>query len=121
MEAEKYGIVIPVSDTLRAEHEALVSSMDAWFALSPEERARRAAEHEQRRRAERLAIREAAGDIDMGADSELVRGICRHFDWSPEYVRHLAQPYCDCGPEQYDGGWDYCEHARDLGFSYENH
>lgn len=108
MDMAKYGIVIPVS-------EALVHDSPTWQEIEEGLERARNATPEQRATWEREAFeRRAAQRAQCHQEADIVAGIARHFDWTPEYVRHLAQPYCSC---DYDtsGCWNYCPHARDLG------
>lgn len=107
---EKYGQAIPVSGELLRQYEEIDEMMARWEALSPEEREREGQRRAERWRAERLRVRAEAPPM-----TDVIGGIAKRFGWSREYVRHLAQPYCGCEPEQYDGGWRFCDHARDLG------
>lgn len=107
---EKYGQSFLVSGELLRRYEEIDEMMARWAALSPEEREREGRRRAERGRAERLRVRAEAPPM-----TDVIGGIAKRFGWSREYVRHLAQPYCRCEPEQYDGGWRFCDHARDLG------
>lgn len=81
---------------------------------TPEERAERARAWAQR---EAEATRERA---EQRASTETipltVEAIMAKMDWDREFAEHLVQPYCECH-EDSEGGWSYCEHARDLGLA----
>lgn len=111
MDAQKHGQTVPISDELRRQHEEIEASMARWAAMTDEELAREGQRIAEEMRAERLRVR-----ANAPAMTDVVGGIAKHFGWSREYVRHLAQPYCECESEQYDGGWRYCDHAHDLGY-----
>lgn len=103
-EVQKYGIVVPVSDALMRDNDfSLEDALRLNATMTPEERA----ENVRRRAAERAAVRSSTTVRFTAAAVEDRMG------WKRGYLEHLAQPYCDC----YDGydGWDFCEHARDLG------
>lgn len=110
-EVQKYGTVIPVSETVIRDIESLESWFKRWQDATPERRAEWEREAADRRRAIREE-RQAA----LATPDAVLAGIGRHFDWSPEYVRHLAQPYCECEWDN-DGAWNYCVHAYDLGLN----
>lgn len=63
----------------------------------------------QRRADERAAV--TAEPLTLHA--LLVR--VQQWGWSREFVEHLVQPYCAC--EDGQDGWEFCEHARDLGLA----
>lgn len=110
-EVRKYGWVVPVSEALARDTltwQQIEESLQRTARMSPEERAARKREAEERRAAERVAT---------PVQEDVVAGIANNLGLSPEFVRHLAQPYCRCDLEQYGGGWDYCDHARDLGLT----
>ena len=72
--------------------------------------AARRAEETRRARTEREQQRaEAESPPELTVDALLAK-----LDFSREYAEHLMQPYCHCG-HGWDG-WDYCQHARDLGW-----
>lgn len=107
----KYAVSIPVSDQIVREGREFGERWDAWMALPAEERKRQsdeamreAAEHRSRERAERC--------VTFGSAEELVRAVEEAHSWPEGYLRHLAQPYCDCGPGAYEG-WEFCSHATD--------
>lgn len=109
MDVQKHGVVIPISDQAIRDHQDLQRALYRWMAMSPAERQRETEQAAERRRAERQQVRAAAPPM-----TDVVGGIAKHFGWSREYVRHLAQPYCACDYDR-DGCWDYCQHAYDLG------
>lgn len=112
MDVQKYGIVVPVSEAIFRDRVDIDAMMKRWAESTPEQRSQWEREATEKRQAYREAHR-----IELHDSDSVLAGISRHFDWPLEYVRHLAQPYCECGPEQYDGGWDFCQHARDEGFA----
>lgn len=110
MDAEKYGIVVPVSDNLLYEHSqlgrALVMNFLDWQRATPQERAELIAEA----RAKRQAQRERAEPVELS-----VAALGDKFGWSEAFMRHLVQPYCYCDIGH--DGWETCEHARDEGLT----
>lgn len=73
----------------------------AVFAREAEKLARERAERTQQRS-------QAAAPGELTVDALLGKLV-----FSREYAEHLMQPYCGCG-HGWDG-WDFCQHARDLG------
>lgn len=126
MSVTKYEYALP-GDPVGPEQDALdrairdvgnraVANMSRWMNATPEERAQWAAEGRQREaevQAGRAAEREAAPRVPLTLDALLAR--VDDWGWSREYVEHLVQPYCGC--EDGRDGWEYCSHARDLGFA----
>lgn len=92
-EVDKYGGVVPMSEQLLAD----------MIVPTPEQME----ENRQRRKAERVAEREARA-VPFTADAVEDR-----MGWKRGYLAHLAQPYCHCGDTC--DGWEYCDHAYDLG------
>jgi len=83
---------------------------ERWQARwTPEATAARAAEAAKRERLKREAERAESGPAELTLETLLAK-----LNFSREYAEHVVQPYCGCG----DGhdGWDFCEHARDLGW-----
>jgi hypothetical protein len=114
MDVQKHGVVIPVGSALISDRilwTDFEAAQKRWRESTPEQRAAIDREYAERRRAER----EAQEVVFTGPEDVLAR-IGKHFGWSPEYVRHLAQPYCDCDYDS-DGAWNLCIHASDLGLS----
>lgn len=108
MDAEKYGIAVPISEALREQSPTwaeIEEGLRRAARATPEEKARWKREAEERR---------AAYRDQVGTTEDIIGGIASHFGWTPEYVRHLAQPYCECDYDT-DGAWNHCQHARDLG------
>ena len=109
-EVSKYGQVVPMSiERLLPKPLDLDAAIRRYAEATPEQRAQWQREALEQRAAER----EARG-IDLTDPEAILLALGEKFGWSPEYVRHLVQPYCDCDGDR-DGGWDYCPHARDLG------
>lgn len=113
-EVQKHGIGTPVGDRIRADVDAVVKRL---AGASPEQRAQWEREAAERR----AEIRRTQCLMDE-SDAAIIAGVAEHFAtyaygnfWTPDYIRHLAQPYCDCEWDS-DGAWNLCEHARDLGF-----
>lgn len=54
--------------------------------------------------------RAAAPQVPLTLDA-----LINKMGWTRGYAEHLVQPYCEC----WDGmdGWEYCQHARDLGLT----
>lgn len=100
----KVAYVMPASDELLADAEAIRDAFREWMDATPERRERWAREAAGRRATEREASTVAALSLDA---------LLGKLNFTEQYAAHLVQPYCTCG----DGldGWDYCEHARDLG------
>lgn len=116
MEAEKVGIVIPVSESLINQYAGTRTWFQQWLALPPEERRRqgeqfrlaRLRKREQVRADQTVEVSDPAQAWDMFAD---------RMGWPAGYLTHLVQPYCECGPGSSmagEDGWEFCEHARDL-------
>lgn len=106
-ELRSYGVT--TAEALAGVHDASAAFarwQDRW---TPEAIAARKAETAAKQRAERQQQRDAAAPTDLTLEALLDK-----LGFSPEYAEHLMQPYCHCG----DGhdGWDYCAHARDLGW-----
>lgn len=97
-------IMILVSTEMLEQAEAMRESLDRYMSATPEERATWAREA----KAKRAVERENAQMIPLD-----LAGLVRRLGWTEEYATHFMQPYCTCG-DSYDG-WDFCEHARDLG------
>lgn len=102
----KYEHILPVSDEAAATSRLVAASIRRWMDATPQERAAWAAEAEQVRVRERAAAEHVPLTLDALLDK---------MGWSEEYAKHLVQPYCEC----WDGmdGWEYCQHARDLGLA----
>ncbi|GLY08323.1 hypothetical protein Acsp01_87020 [Actinoplanes sp. NBRC 101535] len=103
---EKYGTTIIMTDEQIADDEAFRQGLADWANATPEDRAQRAADARARRSAER----EAADRVPF-----TVAGLAAKTGWTAGYIEHLVQPYCGCW-QGYDG-WEYCDHARDLGMA----
>jgi hypothetical protein len=109
MRVIKYGQALPVSTEQQADGEAMAATLQRWRDATPEERAEWARQADQRAAEERAA----AETVPLTLDTLLAR--VEQWGWSREYLEHLVQPYCDC--ENGFDGWEYCRHARDLGFA----
>lgn len=98
--------IVPVSEELHAEGEATRQVLAQWMNATPEERAAWAAEAVVARAAERAAA--VPVPLTLGA-------LLDKLGFDRVYAEHLVQPYCECR----DGrdGWDYCQHAQDLGLA----
>ncbi len=107
MRVVKYGQALPVSAERLADGEATAATFKRWRNASPQERAEWACRADQRSAEKRAA----AEVVPLTLDTLLSR--IDKWGWSREYAEHLVQPYCEC----WDGrdGWEYCQHARDLG------
>jgi hypothetical protein len=105
-EVDKYGATVPISDAVLAEAAEVEAAILRYQRATPEQRAEWAREATDRRRREREAF-------PVGTD--LLAGLSRHFGWTLAYIRHLAQPYCECDYDR-DGTWYFCPHAGDEGF-----
>jgi hypothetical protein len=105
----KYGHTLAASDEGLDAARETADTVNRWMNATPEERAGWAAKAKQRRAEERAA----AIPVPLTLEALLAR--MERLGWSREYAEHLVQPYCEC----YDGrdGWEYCEHARDLGMN----
>ncbi|PRX23681.1 hypothetical protein [Actinoplanes italicus] len=83
-----------------------VQAFERWQARwTPEAMSARAAEE----RAERGQVREASPLAELTLDA-----LWEKLGFSREYAEHLVQPYCSC--ECGHDGWQYCQHANDLGW-----
>jgi hypothetical protein len=109
MQVAKHSQFLPISAERLAVAEETKATFNRWMSATPEQRAECAREADQRRRDERRAV----PHVPITLDALLAR--VDHWGWSREYVEHLVQPYCEC-EDGYDG-WEYCSHARDLGFA----
>lgn len=106
MEVHKLTAVVPMSAEAYADAQDLAAGYQRYMDATPEQRAEWAREAEERRRAERAAATPVALTLDA---------LLEKLYWSREYAEHLVQPYCTCGDSM--DGWDYCQHARDLGLT----
>ncbi|GIM88872.1 hypothetical protein [Paractinoplanes toevensis] len=106
-EVAKYGQVTHVSHEGIALGAEVADYVNRWMNATPEERAQWAREAENMRRQERLGLHTE----ELTLESLLAR--VERWGWSRQYVEHLVQPYCEC--EDGRDGWEYCQHARDLG------
>jgi predicted TIM-barrel fold metal-dependent hydrolase len=111
-EVEKYGYVVPMSDEIIRRYEDTLKLITHRQNATPEELAelkRQYAERERVAAEDRRRLREQTPEpVDP------IVGIAENLGLPIAFVRHLAQPYCDCDVDQ-DGAWNRCEHARDLG------
>jgi len=103
----KVGAYIPVSQSVLDDSAFFVETMARWRDATPEQRAQWTHEAAERREAQR----EAAGKTELSVGS-----ICAKFGWTYAYALHFVQDYCTCGSDS-EGGWDYCQHAYDLGLA----
>lgn len=108
MSVTKYGQGLTISAEWLAGGEAMAAAIQRWRDATPEEHAEWARQAGQRAAEERAA----AETVPLTLGTLLAR--VERWGWSREYVAHLVQPYCDC--EDGRDGWEYCRHARDLGF-----
>lgn len=106
IEVTRCTSLLPVSTEALADAAELDTAMRRWWTAAPEERAAWAAEAAAARQVERG--RAALVPLTLAA-------VLDKLGWSEEYATHVVQPYCTCG-DGYDG-WDWCEHARDLGLT----
>jgi hypothetical protein len=118
-EIEKHAVVIPVASVLvqRDSEYALGRGLDEFFErqqrMTPEERRAEWERCERERGEQRAAVR-AEQTVDLGSDDAAwVRAAEERQGWPAGYIRHLAQPYCQCKVDR-DDGWVFCDHARDL-------
>jgi ferric-dicitrate binding protein FerR (iron transport regulator) len=109
MRVVKYGQALAVSAEQQADGEAMAAAFQRWRDATPEERAEWARQADQRAAEERAT----AETVPLTLGALLAR--VERWGWSREYMEHLVQPYCDC--EDGRDGWEYCRHARDLGFA----
>lgn len=100
----KYGHASVVSDEDLATARETANAVTRWMNATPQERASWAAKAKQRRTEERAA----SAHVPLTPEALLEK-----MGWSRAYAEHLVQPYCDCFAGR--DGWEYCEHARDLG------
>lgn len=105
----KYGQTATVSEEVLASGQETAEAMHRWMSATPQERAEWAAEAER----ERAKVRATAAFKALTLDALLAR--VQDWGWSREYVEHLVQPYCTC--EDGRDGWEFCQHARDLGLT----
>lgn len=106
MEIRKYGNVYPITaERLLVDSSEIEAALVRAARMTPEER-----EENRRRYAAERAIEREARSVPFHPD--LVED---RMGWPRGYLAHLAQPYCDCGDTS--DGWEYCEHARDLGLT----
>lgn len=106
-EVVKHPTRTPLSDVLRQNNPGLDAMLRAAEASTPEQREANIA----RAKRERAEVRKDRG-VAYGLSQAVAQAEDR-MGWKPGYILHLAQPYCGC----YDGhdGWEYCQHAVDLG------
>lgn len=104
MEVHKLTTMVPMSAEAYAEAKEAAASFQRFMNATPEQRAEWARDAQERRRAERAAATLVPLTLDALLDK---------LGFDSAYAEHLVQSYCTCG----DGrdGWDYCQHARDLG------
>jgi hypothetical protein len=84
------------------------TASDAFERWKRDVPAREAARKEAAARG-RAAERSSAEPVALTLDALLIK-----LSFSRDYAEHLMQPYCDCD-HGWDG-WDFCAHARDLGW-----
>lgn len=108
-EPAKFGHTVPVSDEALAMTAETADAINRWMNATPAERAEWARQSDQRNAEQR----QAAEHVPLTLDTLLTR--LEKWGWSREYVEHLVQPYCEC--EDGRDGWEYCQHARDLGLA----
>jgi hypothetical protein len=104
----KYGHTVSMSGLL-AEPDVMATAMRRLMSSTPQERAAAAREYDRRNAEERAT----AEYVPLTLDAVLTR--VEDWGWSREYVEHLVQPYCKC--EDGRDGWEFCQHARDLGLT----
>jgi hypothetical protein len=104
----KYGHTVSISGLL-AEPDALSAAIRRAMSATPQERAQARREYDRRNAEERAA----AEYVPLTLESLVLR--LEDWGWSREYVEHLVQPYCKC--EDGRDGWEFCQHARDLGLT----
>lgn len=118
MEAKKYGVVVPVSENSLSESadfgRVLAESFGRLLNATPQQRAQWAAEFEVRQ-AERKELR-ARERAETETVPLTLDALTAKLGYERGYAEHLVQPYCTC-EETFDG-WSYCDHARDLGWTY---
>jgi len=86
------------------------AAFERWQARwTPEAVHERETKERDRARAEREQQRAAAGQAELTLGALLSK-----LGFSDEYAQHLVQPYCRC--ECGHDGWEFCEHANDLGW-----
>lgn len=121
MPVAKYSMSLPMNtDSLSgllagpAEiSRRLAERAEVVLNATPQQRAAWAAENREREKAaaqRRAAVREATPRRELTLDALIDK-----MGWTREYAEHLVQPYCGC--EDGRDGWEYCEHARDLGLA----
>lgn len=125
-EVTKHGVALPVSD----EHVAvsvggllanatllsrrLSERMEPAMNATPLQRAQWAAEaarHAATAAEERAAVRASTEVVPLTLET-----LMESRGWDRKYAEHLVQPYCECEPDR-EGGWEFCQHARDLGLA----
>ncbi len=119
-EVQKLGVEVPVSAEAGIAGllpvdlgQRLQESLQTALTATPEQRAqwrREAADREARELWERIQQRDEAQAVPLTLNALIAK-----MGWSPEYAKHLVQPYCGC--EQGWDGWEFCQHARDLGLA----
>lgn len=95
-----------MSDEAFAVGADVAAAFQRFFNATPDERARWLAEAADVRARERGEAAVVALTLNALLDK---------LGFSVEYAAHLVQPYCECRDTA--DGWDYCEHARDLGLT----
>lgn len=102
----RHAAVIPMSAEALADAAATTEAYHRFMNATDAEREQWAREAADRRAAERAAARRLPLTLDALIDD---------LNWTQEYAEHFVQPYCTCGDSR--DGWDYCQHARDLGLT----
>lgn len=103
-ESAKFAQTVPVSDETLAMTAETADAINRWMRATPVERAAWAREAER----QRASVRASTPVVALNLDT-----LIANLGWSREYAEHFVQPYCDCEEDRY-GGWEYCQHARDL-------
>jgi len=105
IEVIKATALVPASAEALSDGREAAAAFRRWMTATPEERTQWADDQKRLREADRATAEKMPLTLETLLDK---------LGFSREYAEHLMQPYCDCG----DGsdGWDYCQHAYDLGF-----
>lgn len=96
---------IPVSREALEDGRETSRAIDRWLTATPDERAAWARKAAEARAVERTVVTQTL----------TMEKLLDKLGFSREYAEHLIQPYCHCGDSR--DGWDYCQHARDLGLT----
>ena len=97
---------LPMSAEAVREAQEDAEAWRTYWNATPQQREQWAREAAERREFDRASTPLTPLSLDA---------LLTKLGWSREYAHHLVQSYCTCS-DGYDG-WDYCQHAQDLGWT----